>query len=81
MLDGQRSTKTINSFNIIHQHPHVSTECIVFDGYEYINALEGLCNKHIECLKVQTSRGNEFTIGTDKNQAKCKRFSYDIRNN
>lgn len=76
-----KNMKTIPSFKINHEYKHVNTAEITFDGYEYINDLEGLCNKHMECLKITTSRGNVFTIGSDKNQAKCKKLIYDIRNN
>ena len=36
MLEGQRTTKTISSFAIAHQHSNVTTVEIAFDGYEYI---------------------------------------------
>lgn len=81
MMDGQRTIKTINSFSIAHEYPTVATIEIPFDGYEYIKELEGLCGKHIEWLQFTTSRGTTYDVGSDRNQAKCKRITYDIRNN
>lgn len=49
-------------------------------GQEYISSVTGYMNNiFIEYIRIVSSRGNYILAGTDRNQAKCKKFEFDLR--
>jgi hypothetical protein len=43
--------------------------------------MEILCSRFIEFIRIKTTRNQLLEVGTEKNHAKCKKFTYDIKTN
>lgn len=43
--------------------------------------MEIFCSRFIEFIRIRTSRNQILEVGTEKNQAKSKKFTYDIKTN
>lgn len=55
---------------------------MILQGTEYIISIEGFYNFFcLEFLRLLTSRGNVLEVGSKKNIARCKKFSYEIKKN
>lgn len=47
---------------------------------EFVSSVTGYHNNYfIEYLRIVSSRGNYIMAGSDKNQAKCRKFEFDIK--
>lgn len=43
--------------------------------------MEIYCSRFIEFIRIKTTRSQMIEVGTEKNQAKCKKFTFDIKTN
>jgi hypothetical protein len=70
----------IQTFDVDHSYTNVKTVEIVFQEHEYIKELDIYCGKMVEFIQLKTSRNQILEVGNEKNQAKCKKYSFGIKN-